>query len=241
MLFAAGIGLVLALPACGKKAPLRLNDDRPVEPAPAVRGHIRLGRVTLEFRVPARRTFPEREDPWVLARILRQTTPSAEAVEVGALLDTKGFAFDAPLTWSDTVLPPRSSFSYRVEFRDALRRRRALSGPLAVSWDQLPHAPSTLDAVGRLNSIALTWTMPTGAPAGSNYLIYRREKAQASFGEPLTDPVAGNGFVDVRIEPGRDYCYEVRAVLVTRALEVEGAASTQSCARAAAEDLPEPR
>ena len=79
----AGIGLALLFPACGKKAPLRLVDDRAPLPAPAVHARIREGRVILDFRAPAHRLFPEREEPWVLARILRQSGSSTEVVEAG--------------------------------------------------------------------------------------------------------------------------------------------------------------
>jgi predicted small lipoprotein YifL len=235
----AGIGLALSLPACGKKAPLRLADDRAAERAPTLRARMREGRVTLDFRVPAHRFFPEREDPWVLARILRQATPASEAVEAGAILKSGGFAFDSPLSWSDQVLPPNSAFVYRVEFRDAVRRRRALSEPLAVAWDQLPDAPSSLTAASHLRSIVLTWTAPSGAGAGVGYRIYRRETAQDAFDLISPDPVADRSFVDSRIESGRDYCYVVRAVLNAKALEVESPASPESCSRAAAEEPPQ--
>jgi len=232
--------LALSFPACGKKAPLRLTDDRTAEHAPALRARIREGRVNLDFRVPPHRSFPEREDPWVFARILRQTAPSSENIEVGAILKAGGFAFGSPLTWSDQAVPPASSFIYRVEFRDAARRRRALSEPLAVSWDQLPGAPTNLTAVGHLRSIVLNWTAPNGAGAGINYRIYRREIAQALFEQASPDPLTDSSFVDSRIEPGRDYCYVVRAVLNAKALEVEGPASPESCSRSATEELPTP-
>ena len=235
---AAGIGLALSFPACGKKAPLRLPDDRAAEKAPALRARVRENRVTLDFRVPAHRFFPEREDPWVLARILRQATPSSEVVEAGAILKADGFAFDSPLSWSDQMMPPQSSCSYRVEFRDAVRRRRALSEPLAVSWDQSPDAPSNLTAIGHLRSIVLTWTVSAGAGSGVTYRVYRRELSQALFGQSLPDLVTDNNFVDSRIESGRDYCYVVRAVLNTMGLEIEGPASPESCSRATAEELP---
>lgn len=235
-LLGAGILLGLSLPACGKKAPLRLIGDRAAEHAPAPRARIREGRVTLDFRVPIHRFFPEREDPWVLARILRQATPASEHVEAGAILKADGFAFDAPLTWSDQVLPPRSSFIYRVEFRDAARRRRALSEPLTVSWDQVPDAPPMLTATGHLRSIVVEWAEPSATGAGISYRIYRREKSQPLFEPAVPDLVAETRFVDSRIESDRDYCYVVRAVLGANTLEVEGPASPESCSRPAAEE-----
>ena len=160
------LALALSLPACGKKAPLRLTDDQTAGQAPAPRARVREGRVTLDFRVPAHRTFPEREDPWVLARILRQAGPAAEAVEAGAILQADGFVFGAPLRWSDQAQPAKSSFIYRVEFRDAARRRRALSDPLTVSWEQVPDAPAHLTAVGHLRSIVLSWAAPIAGRRG---------------------------------------------------------------------------
>ena len=125
----AGIVLALSFPACGKKAPLRLPDDRTAEHATAPRARVSEGRVTLDFRVPAHRLFPEREEPFALARILRRSGASSEYVEAGAILQDGGFHGLPPLSWSDQVLPPKKPYSYRVEFRDASRRRRALSDP----------------------------------------------------------------------------------------------------------------
>jgi hypothetical protein len=239
-LFLAGMGLVLSFSACGKKAPLRLSDDRTAEQAPALRARIREARVTLDFRVPAHRVFPEREEPWVLARILRQAAPSSELVEAGAILKEGGFAFDSPLTWSDQDLPPKSSFIYRVEFRDAARRRRAISEPLPVSLDQVPAAPQNLTAEGHLRSIILSWAASNGAGAATLYRMYRRELPQAQFEISAPELLAAGSYIDSRIAPGRDYCYVVRAVLIAKSLEIEGPASPESCARSAAEESPVP-
>jgi len=234
------MGLVLSLPACGKKAPLRLSDDRTAEQAPALKARVRESRVTLDFRVPAHRVFPEREEPWVLARILRQATPSSELIEAGAILEAGGFAFNSPLTWSDQDLPPKSSFIYRVEFRDAVRRRRAISEPLSVSWTQVPAAPQNLTAEGHLRSIVLTWAAPAGADIGTPCRIYRRELSQALFEPAAPEFLSTGSYIDSRIETGRDYCYVVRAVIIGKNLEIEGPASPESCSRSAAEESPAP-
>jgi predicted small lipoprotein YifL len=240
VLILAVIGLVLSFPACGKKAPLRLSDDRVAEQAPALKARIREARVVLDFRVPAHRFFPEREEPWGLARILRRETPSSELVEVGAILKEGGFAFGSPLTWSDQDLPPNSSFIYHVEFRDVVRRRRAISEPISVSLDQVPAAPQNLTAEGHLRSIVITWEAPTGAGAGTQYRIYRRELSQMLFEQPAPELITAGSFIDSRIEPGSDYCYVVRAVLNAKNLELEGPASPESCTRSAAEESPAP-
>lgn len=236
----AGVGLALSFVSCGKKAPLRLSDDRIAEHAPALHARVRDGRVTLDFRVPGHRLFPEREDPWVLARIMRQAATSSESVEAGAILKEGGFAFDSPLTWSDQELPPESSVIYRVEFRDAARRRRAVSEPLAVSWNKVPDAPPALSAVGHLRSIVLEWSASAGADAGTRYRIYRRQRSQPLFEPATPEPVPAGRFTDSRIDASRDYCYVVRAVLNTKGLEIEGPASPESCARPAAEAAPTP-
>jgi hypothetical protein len=239
-LLLGGLVLALAAGACGKKAPLRLTDERTAEHAPDVRGRVRLNRVTLDFRVPQHRFFPEREEPWVLARILRQSAPSGEVVEAGAILQANGFAFGAPLTWTDQVQPAKTAYIYRVEFRDAIRRRRAVSEPLKVGWERLPNAPSNLSAAGRLRAIVLTWTAPSGAEPGLGYRVYRREPAQEQYELLSAAVVTETSFVDSRVEPGRRYCYEVRAALSAGALEVEGSAGPEECAGAAADELPPP-
>ncbi len=234
----AGLGLALVIVACGKKAPLRLPDSRAPEQAPAVHARVREGQVTLDFRVPRRRLFPEREEPWVLARILRKPESSPEYVEAGAVLEPGGFPFDTPMTWVDQALPPQSSMVYRVEFRDAVRRRRALSDPLTVTWDHVPGAPSMLMVVGGVRVIGLIWDAPAGSAAGISYRVYRRERSRQPAEPVSPELVMENRFVDARVEPGRDYCYTVRSVIIAQALEVEGPASAEECSRPSDEETP---
>lgn len=230
----AGLILAAGLPGCGKKAPLRLPEDRKAEEAPLPRAGVREGRVTLEVRVPRHRLFPEREDPWVLARILREKAGAAGSrVEAGAILETGGFAFGSSLSWSDGDLPA-GSYVYRVEFRDGARRRRAVSGPVAVAWELIPRPPQRLSAVGSTRSIALAWEAPDAGP-GTLFAIYRREPPALAETRVAPEPVTGGSHVDSRVEPGREYCYSVRAVLTVNDVPVEGAAAPEACARAAAE------
>jgi hypothetical protein len=228
----------LVLCACGKKAPLRLADAQTAERAPALRAAVRENRVRLDFQVPAHRMFPEREDPWVLARILRQRGPATEQIEAGTVHKAEGFAFGARLSWNDQPLQPGVAYSYRVEFRDAIRRRRALSPPIEVSWDQAPAAPAGLTAVGHLRSVVLSWAAPVEGDAQRVYRVYRRERAEASFQLAAPDPTTETRFVDSRAEPGVERCYVVRGVLLVGKLEVEGPASAESCALPAPDELP---
>jgi hypothetical protein len=221
--------LAIALPACGKKAPLRLAEDRVAERAPAARARIREGRVTIDFQVPARRAFPEREPPWVLARVMRQGGANAEIVEAGAILKTEGFAFEERLSWEDpAVLPPLGAPRYRVEFRDAMRRRRALSEPLTVAWRAPPAAPGNFSTERRLGSIVLAWEPPEPVD-GLAYRVYRRLHPGGAFELVTPEAVTGTGYVDSRGEPGRAYCYAVRGVIGSGGTEYEGPASRESC------------
>jgi predicted small lipoprotein YifL len=233
--------LALAPAACGKKAPLRLPEDRPALEIAAPTARVREGQVTLDFLVPRHRLFPEREDPWVLARVLRASgAPGAEAVEVGAVLEPGGFAFEAPLAWTDREQPP-GVYVYRVEFRDKVRRRRALSAPVRVSWERTPGTPQDLAAEGATRSVALRWVAPGGADEATRFAIYRREPPATAFTAISPEPVAGSGYQDSRVEPGREYCYAVRAVLTAGGVAVEGAATPEACARPVAEQPPPAR
>jgi predicted small lipoprotein YifL len=226
---AVAAALAVTLPACGKKAPPRLPDQRAAEKAATPRASVREGRLTLEFAVPAHRIFPEREDPWVLARILRQDPPAKDFVEVGAILEGDGFAFEAPLTWSEAARTAGSS-AYRVEFRDGARRRRALSDPVTISWLEAPAAPGGLVAAGDDRGVALTWTAPAGS-AGARYRVYRREAPDGPVENLTPEPLAVPGHADSRIRPSREYCYQVRAVLGEAASAVEGPPSAETCVR----------
>lgn len=232
LLLCAGLALSLVAPACGKKAPLRLPGDRPVEEAAAPRARVREGSVTLDFHVPRHRLFPEREAPWVLARVLRQTGGAAgAAVEAGALLEAGGFAFGSPLSWTDREQPP-GEYSYRVEFRDAERRRRALTAPVSVAWKRVPGMPLGLVATGGTRSVALSWSAPEDADPGLRFRIYRRQPPAVDAAPAVPEPVADPRFVDSRVEPGREYCYAVRAVLELQGVAIEGPAGPEACAGA---------
>lgn len=234
----AAIGLSLLVVACGKKAPLRLPDSRAPENAPALQARVSDGQVILDFRVPRRRLFPEREEPWVLVRILRKPVSSPDYVEVGAILESGGFTFDSSMTWRDQSLPPPSSFEYRVEFRDAKRRRRALSEPLAVAWERVPGAPFELTATGGVRVIGLAWKPPIDVIEGNGYRVYRREQSLPAAAPITPEPVSETRFIDSRVEAGSDYCYTVRSVITVRGLEVEGPASLEVCSRPTVEAPP---
>jgi hypothetical protein len=127
-----------------------------------------------------------------------------------------------------------------VEFRDAVRRRRALSEPLAVSWEQVPEAPAALTATGQLQSIVLSWTPPPGA-SGLGYRIYRREISSAQVERAALAAVAESTYVDSRVEASREYCYLVRAALSAKGVEVEGPPSPEACSRPASDEQPPAR
>lgn len=230
-LASVGAALLFLAWGCGKKAPLRLPEQLTAESTRTPGARVREGRVRLDFRVPRHRVFPEREDPWVLARVLRRPGASQEFIEAGTIHNAAGFAFDEKLSWTDSAFPPGSTLVYRVEFRDAARQRRALSGPLTVTWDVVPAAPVALSAAGDDNAVRLSWGAPPAAGDAVRYRVYRRVGEQAEA-EPLgTEAAAPESLVDTRVETGQDYCYSVRAVLGGEALEVEGPASEEICVR----------
>jgi hypothetical protein len=237
-LLLAAAAAFLGLGACGKKAPLRLPDSRAAEKAPLPRARVREGLVTLEFRVPAHRAFPEREEPWVIARVLRRRDPAAEWTEVGAILEREGFAFGAPLAWTDEAQTPGTAVTYRIEFRDAMRRRRADSEPLRVAWGAIPEAPLGLTAAGSERAVALSWTAAPGVAV--RFRVYRREMAGRAAEPLFAEAITASGFVDSRVEPGREYCYAVRAVLQEMGIDVEGPPSAEACTLTAGPPAPPP-
>lgn len=234
----SALALALVFAACGKKGPLRLPEDRPAEEAPALRARVRESSVILAFKVPASRFFPERQESWVLARVLRQAIGSAAVVEAGTIFEAGGFAYGAPLSWTDPGQGPNSSLIYRVEFRDAKRRRRALTSPLTVAWDRVPAAPSTLIAEGGERVVMLSWDGPGGDSEDLRYRVYRWESNQPDPKPVSAEPLGESRFADSRTEPDRDYCYTVRTVIFVQGLEVEGPASPERCARTVSGELP---
>jgi predicted small lipoprotein YifL len=224
-------GALAAAAACGKKAPLRLPEQQPTERLREIRATVREDRVTLEFRVPPRRVFPEKEPPWVLARILRRSGDEKEFAEVGTILDKAGLEFDSALTWTDDGRAPGVPLAYRIEFHDAAGHRRAISTPISLSWASVPGAPLGLDASGAESSVRLAWQAPAGAAAAVAYRVYRREAPEAVANPVGEAPVAALGLVDSRVRAEREYCYTVRAVIEGGPSPVEGPASEERCTR----------
>ncbi len=230
LLVAAALALAASPGGCGKKAPLRLPDARRAERAAAPRAVVREGRVTLEFAVPAHRAFPEREAPWVLARILLRSTPAGDFAEIGTILQSDGFAFRAPLAWTDEARPP-GAYGYRVEFRDGARRRRALSDPVEVATSAVSLAPRGLRASGDDRAVSLAWSAPAGAAAGLLYRVYRREPPGGALEALTPEPSAALELADARVRRGQEYCYRVRATLVAGGILSEGPAGEEVCVR----------
>jgi hypothetical protein len=227
---AGAAAALLAAPACGKKAPLRLPDQRPVEHAATPRPSIREGRLILAFVVPAHRVFPEREEPWVLARVLRRQPPATDFVEVGAIFEKAGFPFGGPLTWTEEAQTGGTSV-YRIEFRDAGRRRRALSEPVEVVWQAPPAAPGRLTAAGDDRAVTLSWDAPAGATGSARYRLFRREVPLAAAELLTPDPLEALRHTDARVQASHEYCYQVQAVLGAAPLEITGPPSEEVCVR----------
>lgn len=234
-----GAGLLAAsLLNCGKKAPLRLPGQKPETVVAGFRARVRERQVLLEFKVPARRVFPERETSWIFARILRRDGPQADFKEVGTLLEANGFDFGARLSWADEGREPGIVYSYRVELLKKDSRARAASPAIEVSWNTTVAAPRSLAAVGAEASVLLNWEAPAPSEEAVRYRLYRRLEEERA-GEVLSrDLVVERHYLDTGVERNRLYCYRVSAVLVVKDIEIEGSPTPEVCTRT--EDLTPP-
>lgn len=236
---ACAAAVALALAGCGKKAPLRLPGQGPAEDAGGLAASVREDVVRLTFRVPPRRIFPERQAAWVLARVLRKPSGAESFTEAAALHEPGGFEFGETLTWSAAGHRPSTKVTYRVEFRDADRRRRAVTRDRALQWSTVPPAPAAVRAVGGDGTIAVSWQSSGESPAVL-FRVYRRRATGPGPGSALGPaPAAGTSYLDSGLEPGSEHCYAVRSVALEGGLEVEGPASDAACA-AAVDALPPP-
>lgn len=221
--------LACALAGCGKKAPLRLPEQRPPAQVGTFRARIRDRNVSLEFHIPKRRLFPEQETPWSFTRILRRDGPGGDFVEVGTLVDADGFEFGTKVQWTDAGREPGIAYTYKVELLKQDARTRAVSPPLEVLWKEEPPPPAALAAAGAEGSILLTWE-PPAAGRGAGFIVARRPEGNPRE-EPLTrTPVAEGRYLDAAVAVNRTYCYRVRSVTSTPAVDVEGSPSAEVCA-----------
>ena len=119
-------------------------------------------------------------------------------------------------TYSDSGLPPSTSYSYQVQATDAAGNLGPYSNASSAttSGDRPPTAPSGLTATAASDTqINLSWTASTDDVGVTGYLIERCQSSGCSVFTQIGSTTTGSTttFSDSGLTPSTSYSYQVRA------------------------------
>lgn len=124
------------------------------------------------------------------------------------------------ISWNDTNLEGEGRYRYQVRAVDSKKRLSAPSPVVETAWTQPPPAPTNLRAEIGNRSVTLIWNAPESDVNITGYNIYRAEGHKfVKINEFLTPTP---NYFDAPLENGKKYSYQVRAVTVIGAVQVEG-------------------
>ena len=136
----------------------------------------------------------------------------------GTSASTALWAADAAVSGSHVDAPYVYASPANIPFRDILlgsNGHPALSGfDLATglgSWSYTPGAPTGLTATREAGGVALSWSAPSGAPAGE-YAIWRGTSPGAETTAVATVPAPAHTYLDASATGSAAYYYTVQAL-----------------------------
>lgn len=226
-------GLIIVAPGCGKRGP----PLPPLRPAPAAVGDLSVTRradsVTVRFTPPA--ANQDGSEPLLLDHIdIYAVTLAADAAapaDVALRVETHRVARLAPaepavaMAFTDAV-PASASIRYYQVVPYANRTRAGAASPIvSVPLEATPEPPGDAAATYDEQTLTLTWTAVTSAPA---YLVYRVGDAS-----PNDTPLHAARLTTTKFEQpvafGKRACFVVRSVLGTAPVAVESGPSAEAC------------
>ncbi|HSR09925.1 MAG TPA: hypothetical protein VLS90_00670 [Thermodesulfobacteriota bacterium] len=230
---------LLSLSACGKKG-------NPVPPESMIPGRIsdlrawpREGTVFLGWTIPNKNTNDSPLLDLMGFRVFRESRPVAGACETcpAQVQPVAEIEMEYPkgarveggkVLWQDTALQPGNEYAYIVVAYNLYGVPSAESNRVIVSWDVPPPPPTNVQTRGDDRSLEITWEFPP-SPAAVGFNLYRRAEGGGFGFYPVNpSPVMENRVVDVGLENGKKYFYEVRAARSFRGTFIEGPPSAEA-------------
>jgi len=115
-------------------------------------------------------------------------------------------------TFSDTGLPPSTSYNYRVQALHTFGSLSLFSNRVSATTQTPPTAPSNLTATASGTSqINLSWTASTGSVGLANYVVQRCQGVGCTNFAQIATP-AGVSFSDTGLSYNTSYSYRVQAL-----------------------------
>jgi predicted small lipoprotein YifL len=234
-LAALAAALLLFVPACGKKGPLRPPLRLVPQTAEGLRASQRGARIILEWTQPDAYNDGSRLDGIAAVEVWEGAAPDdfpasarlVRSLTTAELEPLRTAAAPAPASYALAFVPsgpgpaggaPRL---YALRVVDARRKRASdFTPPAALHYVPVPLPPTGVTAEVEESRIVLRWTPPatnadgTKPPALGGYRVYRSEGgggARRLNDKPLSEP----RLEDADFAFGRAYRYVIRAVAAT--------------------------
>lgn len=232
---AAGLVVVLALAACGKKGPPLPPGTRAPRPVSDVGALVRQGAIELSWSNPTRRNDNTRLRDLVLARVYRTEDPGTGEPKPALVSRGRVAGYtelirirlggpgspDAVVEGGRVRVTDRNNltygrrYTYVVLTEDAEGRVSPPSARTSVVYIAAPSAPVDVRVVAGDREVSVTWSPPPRPPDGAGPILYEVLRAPSPdvAAEPVTPaPIEARQFVDRSVENDRTYYYAVRAV-----------------------------
>jgi hypothetical protein len=247
----AAVLVVVALGACGRKAPPVAPERRVPQPVTDLRGVVRQGTVELTWSVPRRRVDNSRLIDPGLARVFRvddagtgdpkpallQGERIAGYAEVGSVQlaePPSPLVQNGRITFTDRLaLAVGRRYTYVVVTSDAEGRTSAPSTRLSLMLAPGAQPPGALRAEPGERQVRLSWQAPSRFVDGTAvtdplvYEVLRATSADAPLA-PITRTMPGvTSTIDRSVENERAYFYAVRAIRTAGTTQIEGEATAR--------------
>jgi hypothetical protein len=216
------IVICLALFSCGKKA----NPSPKSAPVPGgindLRGEVKDGVLFLSFSIPTTNRDGSKVADLDAFRIVKSCGGCGGGFEPWKeihLTDKAGYTIrDGRFFTYDNDLRDGFEYAYRVHPVTIKGFQADGSNTFSIKWQRPPAAPKDVKVQEEDSRIMLTWERENDL----SYNVYRQESDVYPLSPINPAPVAAAHYTDMKLQNGRQYRYQVRAVQTVGSIPYEG-------------------
>jgi hypothetical protein len=220
--------MFLAFFSCGKKGS-PIPKGLPVPTAVSdLRGEVKDGVLFVSFSIPNKNRDGSDARDLAGFRILKSCGGCGGGFELWKsirLTDRQGFTVrnDRFYTY-DNDLRPGFEYGYRVIPYTTKDVPGDASNTFSVKWQEPPARPEGVTVEEEDSRATLSW----GKINGLSYNVYRWDDAAYPLKSVNPSPLSSSQFTESKLQNGKEYRYEVRAVKVESGVQYEGEGTTVS-------------
>ncbi|MBM4331382.1 MAG: hypothetical protein FJ117_09195 [Deltaproteobacteria bacterium] len=239
--------ILLILPGfwgCGIKGAPVAPDSTIPEPVSDLKVWSRAGGIFLKWTIPTRNIDGARLTDLLGFKVFRQVRPLTQVsceecphkFEPVAEIDIdypRGARLEGgTVLWRDMAVIAQNEYIYFVQAYSSYKSPSPESNRVNIFWTEPPGAPAKVTLRKEDRALKIIWEHPSGLIDGremadlKGFNIYRRGEGELFGFSPLNaEPIPERQFWDGRVELGKRYFYEVRAVRDIRGSLLEGPGS----------------